>query len=528
MSKWSAGAWLAAAIAAAPPAAHAQDEAAAREAEMFGGDDEASAREAAMFSGGDDSSDREAAMFAGDDDASAREDEMFGASDDGSEAPAGEPVRPPVGSGLLSSGEIDRRLGGAQNKLDIGGLMYLRASYAAYEDQLAEQAPLSSPNLFDLYLDARPNDHLRVFTRGRVTHHFAAPSAGLVPGLGAASSRQTDFALDQLWLKFDVEDTLFVTVGRQPIKWGASRFWNPTDFLNRSTRDPLAVFDERLGVGAVKLHLPVESSGWNLYAIADFDDASTVNQVGGAFRIEKLVGDTELSVSTALRKDEPLRLGADVSFPLWVFDLRAEAAVVHGDDRTFFRGAPDWERPETLARVSRISRDDEWIPQAVLGAEIGIPYGDDDSITVGAEYFYNGAGYDDPRIYPLLLATGGFTPLYLGQHYGGLYATAIGPGRWNDTTLIASVLGNMSDRSFLGRFDYRVRLLTYLDVNTFVAYHFGDPGEFRLGMELPAVQLGEAQWDQLGVPPSTRALLASGVDVNPPTVELGAGLQLRF
>lgn len=502
---------LAAALASAPSPATAQDDEAAREAEMFGESSEVETANAAA-------DDRDAEIFgAGDDDD--RDADIFGG-----DAPADEPVRPAAGGGLLSSDEIDRRLGNAQDKVEIGGLLYLRGDFTTYEDQLAEQAPLSSPNLFDLYLDARPSDELRVFARGRLTHRFAQPAA-VLPFAGGETA-ETEAALDQLWLKFDVEDTLFVTVGRQPIKWGAGRFWNPTDFLNRTVRDPLAVFDERLGVGAVKLHLPVESSGWNFYAIADFDDASTVNGVGGALRIEKLVGDTEMSVSTALRQDQPLRFGADVSFPLWLFDVRAEAAVVRGEERPFWRGTPDWESDAPLAAVSPFSREDEWIPQVVAGADIDIPYGDDDSFTIGAEYFYNGAGYDDPRIYPLLMATGGFTPLYLGEHYAGLYATAMGPGQWNDTTLIASVLGNLSDQSYLGRFDYRVRLLTYLDVNTFVAYHFGDPGEFRLGMSVPGREIPADQLDLIPAP--LQPLLANGVTVPAPRLQLGAGLQLRF
>ena len=71
--------------------------------------------------------------------------------------------------------------------------------------------------------------------------------------------------------KLDVYRTLFITVGQQPIRWGEGRFWNPTDLLNQQARDPLAIFDERLGVGLVKLHLPIEALAWNLYAVANLE-----------------------------------------------------------------------------------------------------------------------------------------------------------------------------------------------------------------------------------------------------------------
>jgi len=492
-----------------------------RDDAIFGGTD------GAPFGGSDD---RDEAMFG---DVDGRDDAVFGDAGDRDEAmfggstilptsaPSDRPERPRDGDGLLSATEIDRRLGNAADKVAIGGMIYLRAQYDAYEDQPAEAAPLTSPNLFDLYLDARPNDHLRFYSRARITHRFARPDASSPAALltGGADVPQTDFAFDQLWMKFDVEEILFVTAGRQPIKWGAGRFWNPTDFLNRTRRDPLAVFDERLGVGLLKLHLPIESSGWNLYAIGDFEGANRLEGIGGAFRVEKLIGDTELSLSTAVHRDQPLRLGADVSFPLWIFDVRAEGAVIHGDETVYFRGVP-----QVLLDTTPFSREDDWIPQVVVGADVDIPYGDDDYFTLGAEYFYNDAGYDDPRYYPALMVSGSFTPLYLGRHYGAFYASAMGPGRWNDTTLIASVMANLSDQSYLGRFDYRVRLLTYLDVNTFVAWHFGNYGEFRLGKEIPALGASAG----LELPPALAQLAEEGGTIPAPTVSAGAGLQLSF
>ena len=65
-------------------------------------------------------------------------------------------------------------------------------------------------------------------------------------------------------------------MGLQRIKWGSGRFWNPTDFLNQQRKDPLDFFDKRLGVAMLKLHLPLEAQGWNIYGIVDFEDVSTM------------------------------------------------------------------------------------------------------------------------------------------------------------------------------------------------------------------------------------------------------------
>lgn len=481
---------------------------------VFGNDDEEDERDARFF--GDEGGDDRDALFLG------GEDEVVSAG-----APSDTPVFPDEDRDegrLLEGLRIDERLGEASNRLDIGGLLYLRMQYGARTQGNPETFPVGSPNLLDVYMDARPNDRVRAFVRGRATHTFLREEEVAGDPL-SFQQRGTSVALDQLWIKFDVDRRLFVTAGRQPIRWGAGRFWNPTDFLNPQRRDPLAVFDERLGVSLLKLHLPLEASGWNFYALANFEDAGLAEKIGGALRLEKLVGLTEISLSLAARKDHPLQLGADVTFPIGLFDFRFEGALSRNVRRPFYRGPVSLD-PGAPQPPTPYSRKDEWIPQLVAGAEIGIPYGDDDAVYVGAEYFYNGMGYDDPTLYPWLLFTGDFVPLYLGRHYAGIYASATGPGAWNDTTLIASLLGNLTDGSYLARFDWRVRLLTYLDLNTFAAVHFGNEGEFHFRLKLPAMEVPEELLPQL--PPGLAETLAAGLEVPPAVLDLGVGISLRF
>ncbi len=525
----------------APPSAGRADAAPSadpRDADLFGDGGAASsgdARDADIFGGADTapSADPRDAAFFGDGGAAssgdARDSDIFGGSDDGTIS-ASAPSDRPVTSDelrdegrLLSGDEIERRMGMRENKLDVGGSLYLRMNYGASSEGIPETFPLDAPNLLDLYLDARPTDRLRAFVRGRVTHYFLdADQPGVI---GEERRGGTRGDLDQLWLKFDIERRLYVTVGRQPIRWGAGRFWNPTDFLNLQRRDPLAVIDERLGVSLLKLHLPVEASGWNFYAIADLENAARPDELGGALRVEKLIGHTEISLSTAARKDGPLRVGGDISFPLAFLDLRAEAALIHGEERPFYRGPIRLNPPVVPEAYSRKS---EWIPQAVAGAEVAFAISDEDSISVGTEYFYNGAGYDDTDLYPWLLFTGDFVPLYLGRHYLAAYASAAGPGSWNDTTLIASLLGSLTDGSMLARFDWRVRLLTYLDVNAFMAWHFGSEGELHFALDIPGNPDLDESTLPAGLPPGLAAAAQRGIYRAPPLLDLGLGLSLRF
>ena len=488
-----------------------------REAEMFGTSDE-SRREAAMF-GTSDESRREAEMF-GTSDESRREAEMFGGTRTSSAAPPALEGRrrsvlptdrrgPTARTSGSSSGLVERltdQVDALDDTLAIGGAMWLQLQATVFDEGSLADSALSSPNLVDIFLDTRPSDRLRAFVQGRLNYDPTGGTA-VFGGVGGTPSA-TQVQLDQLWLRFDIARTVFVTAGKQRIRWGSGRLWNPTDFLNQQRLNPISLFDIRLGVPLVKLHMPVESLGWNFYAVANLDEASTLRRVGGAIRAELLLGNTELSVSAALRDGDAQRFGADFTAAVWDFDVRIEFALVHGDrtprlppfqdealaiiDPT----SPDYN-PLVPAREVAIlyvpeaeSRQDDWIPQLVAGAEIAINYSDEDSAIIGLEYFYNDAGYDDEAVYArLLLAGRGFNPLDVGRHYLGLFVSLIGPGSWDRTSLVLSGIANMSDLSGVVRADLSFQLLTYLSWRVF-ANAFWGRGAFSPRIEIdPRVQV---------------------------------------
>ncbi|MBI2373137.1 MAG: hypothetical protein HYV07_03980 [Deltaproteobacteria bacterium] len=447
-----------------------------------------------------------------------RDADVFGSGSDSASMTSSTsemPVEPELGGD--SSERIFSRLDETNDRLQIGGRMYLRLDLAASEGTPALEQALSSPSLFDLYLDARPSERLRGYVRGRLRYDFTAREDEAPNPLTGRARVPVSAALDQLYAKFDVGQVLFVTLGKQAVRFGTGRFWNPTDFLNQQRLDPLAVFDERLGVGLLKLHAPIESLGWNLYAIGSFEGATSLEQLGGAVRAEVLLEQTELSVSVAARKGQPIVLGFDVSSGVWLFDLKAELALLH-DVRAkhwkgaFIVGASDAVFPE------EVDRSDDWIPQLVLGAEVSLKYSDEDNLTLGAEYFYNDAGYSSSSLYPWLgVRQVGFGEpiqyLYLGLHYAAAYFLLMGPGSWNDTTVIGSSIANLSDMSALLRLDWRVLVLTYLQLNLYGSVHVGS-GELRFGLELP--------------PTTVIPGLENGFKIPTQLFEVGAGLTVNF
>ncbi len=463
------------------------------------------------------------------------EEDLFGApaappSADGSPAAKEAPAPPPP------RGSVSKE---REDALKVGGLLYLRAATSGQAATPAADWRLSSPNLLDVYLDVRPNDRVRGFVLGRMLYDPSLPPAGsaLPSRLEPATIFNRTVAnptgvLDQLWINFDVQRTVFVTAGRQHVKWGVGRFWNPTDYLHPVRRDPLATFDVRTGTTMVKLHLPWEARGWNLYGMAILDDVAgelpvkpdgtqdatnRLGRLGAGGRAEVVLGPVELGLDAVAQQGHRPRFGADVSAGIWDVDVYAEAAFRTQVDTPRWRKVPG--APDSAPLLERYERFNplELTPQVVVGATYSAKYSDEDSVTFGAEYFYDHSGYAGPEIYPVLLGVAAispvssfppippstsatpnpiagqpnpFTSFYLGKHYGGAYVSLPSPGSWNDTTFTLSVLGNLSDKSFVARLDHFVLLNTYLRLETFLAGHLGArEGEFRLGFAVPPQQI---------------------------------------
>lgn len=448
---------------------------------------------------------------------SAREADMFSApveapaeappAETSGDAPAGRDDAM-LGNPLTTNTQIDNRLDTADKALTLGGKLTLRPVVGLPDGGGFEDVTLDSPNLLDVFLDARPDDRTRAYISGRLYHDWSVNDGDL--SAYGTELTQTSVSLDQLWVKFDVAHRVYVTAGKQRIKWGTGRFWNPTDFMNQQARDPLAVFDTRTGVSLLKVHVPVGSTV-NLYGIANVEGASKLDEVGGAARAEAAFGTSEASLSVAARKDQPLRLGADLSTAVWLFDLKVEGAVLHGDPSSYWEGTFDID---TFTTPTEVSRKDDWIPQVVGSAEITFKIGDDDTLSLGGEYFYNDAGYDDPDLYAWLLLNGQYTPFYVGRQYAGAYLLLPAPGKLDDHTFSLSALSNLSDQTAVIRLQHAWSALSWLNITSYAAVYLGDQGELFYHLSVPAISGVEG--------------LENGIEVVPKRAEVGVWASVRF
>ncbi|MBK7860076.1 MAG: hypothetical protein IPJ65_15965 [Archangiaceae bacterium] len=464
--------WLAVAAGQTPQNEH-------DEASMFGGETPAEAASNAVANGLDGGA-RE--------DARGRDDVLFGGGDllrDGGADRRDESMLGAIGKNRFDTGEEKN------DPLKIGGTLYLRGQAYWPENGSFDKVTFSSPDLLDVYLDAQPIDRVRGVAVGRLlyepTRSSDASASGFSGGgLSTVTAPQGNPAvyLDQLYLRFDIARTVFVTVGRQKMKWGTAHIWNPTDALNAQRRDPLQPFDLRLGVNAVKLHLPIEKYNWNFYAYGLLDNngpANTLGKLGGALRAEIVIPKVraEIGLDGAWVQGKRPRYGIDISVPLpdpIPIDLFGEVAFRDGRDFTI-RKLRDGVDPATNPFGFFTEEQGKGIvPQVAAGLSLSIPYLDVNVLTVGLEYFYNPVGVSSPKLYPILFAENDYTAFYAAQHYGAAFVLLGGlpNAKWISGNF--TVLMNFSDLSGLARLDAFFRVLTYLQIETFVAVNFGTRG----------------------------------------------------
>ncbi len=478
------------------------------------------------------------------------EDEMFGgapaseAATQPSSQPSSQPVVPLEPPRLPPDAFREGRV--KEDFLKIGGRFYLRAYSAFSNEQKLTDASFNVPALIDAYLDARPIERLRAQILGRLQYDpFLSTGVGGVRVPAAQAPANPSIGLDQAWIAFDIARHVFITAGRQHVKWGTARIFNPTDFLSAQFRDPLALFDARLGVTMLKVSVPWEAKGWNFYAVALFeptqrpvgglgtggssgntqitavgntpaDGAKTFGDIGGAARVEVTFGNTQLALDGLVQRNRKARAGFDITTALGPIDLYAEVAVRAGTDVPTYRLPAEANRSLGDVAAWFLSAEPYRMKVAV-GAAGGVSYDlalpNKRNMTFGGEYFYNSAGYGDVSAYPFLLFNRLFQPFYNGQHYAALTTGFIDNGA--RVTTLLSTIGNLSDLSFISRLDVLVTVLSFLQVEAFVGVHYGRRGgEFRFALSTPEMMIGDQ--------------VIPAVNLVAPLLDVGLGLRMSL
>jgi hypothetical protein len=322
-----------------------------------------------------------------------------------------------------------------------------------------------------VFLDARPSDDLRVFTKADLSHPFTS----------AGGTREFDDVLrvKELFADFHLGDVVFFRAGKQTIHWGVGWFFSPADLLSVTTIDPLDPGAEQEGPVAVKVQAPFGPHNAYLYAVVE--DAEHVDEIAVAPKVEVVLGDAELSLGAFYRQDSAPAIMLTATTSIGDFKLFGEGVLAYGSDRTYV--VDDGSLP---FGVSTVTYDDVFFPSITAGVRWS--WADDRelfALTAVAQYLYNGQGYTDAGLLvreaagvAALLGAGDLAPTDLvgtGRHYGAASA-AWSDMLGSDFTLSCSWLGNVSDGSGVLAPSLRWKPVDQLGLYVKATVAYGDAG----------------------------------------------------
>jgi hypothetical protein len=402
-------------------------------------------------------------------------------------------------AGMRWGGSVDSELAlsGTWNTLGTGDFGIADPSSKALE-------PTVDATLF---FDARPDTDFRVFGKFKTSYPFDAASStsGTVAGyssFGATTTTSTvpNIKIFELFSDFTYKDLVNFRFGKHTIKWGVGYFFSPADVLNLGTIDPQNPTNQLEGPISLRTQVPFGSTtNAYLYLIlpkpaADGSLNTDPAAVAVAPKFETLIGNAEIGVGGFLQKDRVPRAMTTVTTPVSIFDAFAEGTVARGSDRTYVKRA---SAATSSAQQSAWSASDGLVTyrdttSPYYSGTVGLSYSHDfdhATMTAYGQYYYNGEGYSNFRLYddairytmtaygynnttagksnPLDLPTIGST-YYWGHHYA---AGALGLSKIWNTDFGANLFAimNLSDGSAV--------------VNPSISYKFFDHCTASLGAQ---------------------------------------------
>jgi len=376
---------------------------------------------------------------------SSSEDDFFGSAQ--VEAPKGTAEQADVAD------VVEKEHVGLSGQLQAMSNYTVSRSFASGSGNLSDNA-LSNLVGGDFLVDIRLQKGFKAFLDlnvgyvpgGTTTHTF-------YPGpLVLTEAQETALLIKEVFVDFNVANTVYFRAGKQVLKWGTGYFWNPTDLINIEHRSFTNLDALRQGVFGLRSDV-VFAPWWHLYTFLNLNSVASTNIWDAAFaaRSEFLVGGTEFALSSWLKSGKIPVFGADLSTPLfWSLNLTAEGTLSWGDnqDKLDTNGNPYSVRNQLVPRI------DVGLSRTFDAFDV------QDRINVAVEFFYNGDGYDQNMFqlfsqlpYPLdqaalgrFLGGGYFQSGYYGQYYGAAFVTINSFGLLN-MTLTLSGLANFSDLS---------------------------------------------------------------------------------
>ncbi len=383
--------------------------------------------------------------------ASSSEDDFFGSSQ--VEAPKG------TAETTAAAASVEQEHVGLSGQLQTMSTYTVARSFVQGSGNLGDNS-LSNILGGDFLVDMRLTKGFKAFLDlnlgyvpgGTPTLHTYQPIPLGSPFI-VSEDQTTALLIKEIFIDFNISNTVYFRAGKQVLKWGTGYFWNPSDLINiehRSFTNLNALLEGVVGLRADVVFAP----WWHLYTFTNLNSVTSGTDIWDtAFsaRSEFLVGSTEFAVSSWLKSGKIPVFGADLSTPLpldwWAKDgktlnFTAEGTVSYGDNQ---------QKLDPVTGPYSVSN------QLVGKVDVGLSRSFDafnvsDRVMVSLEFFWNSDGYNQnmllvPGFLPIPGVTSGYYQSgYYGQYYGAAFVTINSFGTTN-MTLTLSGLANFSDQS---------------------------------------------------------------------------------
>jgi hypothetical protein len=376
---------------------------------------------------------------------------------------------------------VDPTINNLENKKSVGisGEILSVFPYTATRDYVFNND--SAGNTFKPYMfgnvdfDARLPGNYKGFANADLEYH--------------PDTSKSDAYLRELFTDFNFNKAVYFRAGKQVLRWGRCYLWNPTDVINIQKTSFLTRVESREGTYGLKMTVPFGTSV-NMYGFADMNKTERSSDVGGAYKLEFLLGNTEMAFSAWGKNHYYPVYGYDFSTRIFGWDLVGEASCSQGNNYKKVRISSNgtWETYQ---------EKDKWTPKASIdfgrefdGRDIPKRY------SLKFEFFYNGAGYEDnilddtdkhvsdkslkivnqdgsslpipALIYPVdkktyLLGSNLYEPNYLSRYYAAIF-TSVKRLFIEDLTFNLNGIMNITDLSYIVSAG-----LAYQNINDFKA-----------------------------------------------------------
>lgn len=390
----------------------------------------------------------------------------------------------------LISETVDEELN--EKRIGVSGEVTARTVYTNYSSSdnwfglEDKENQLSNSIKADIFFDARLSDGSKGFLSLEASYYPQGITETiyldeiLSESIGVekiTTKKYTDLCVNEFFVDANWKNRVYFRTGKQVLKWGRSYFWNPTDLINVERKDFFNLNNLRGGTYGIKVHIPFGVER-NIYFFLGMDDAEEVDDLSFAGKYEFLAGNTEISLSSWIKKDYKPVYGFDISSRIADIDWRGEISLSRGDNVSYL----DYDTLEL------VEEGNDWIPRASIGFTKFFDYGDiSDRISLTGEVYYNGNGYDENIFHRI---EGVSDPIeknelkgeflesvyepYMNSKYYFAVFTSVNKFIVSNATLNLNCLTNLVDRSSSLSAGVSYTPLTDLTINLNVNKSFGD------------------------------------------------------